>query len=123
MEELTTRVMAATGLDTATARKAIGIILTFLRKEGPAPEVERLVAAIPGSAAVMDAPAGGGLLGRLSGMMGGVMGLGQKLMAAGVSMNQMHPLGRELFAYGRERAGEDVIGPIVGSVPGLGQFV
>jgi hypothetical protein len=34
-------------------------------------------------------------------------------------MGQMQPLGRELFAYGREKAGEDVMGPIVGSIPGL----
>ena len=51
------------------------------------------------------------------------MALGGQLMAAGVSMGQMQPLGRELFAYGREKAGEDVMGPIVGSIPGLSQFV
>jgi hypothetical protein len=51
------------------------------------------------------------------------MALGSKLMAAGVPMSQMQPLGRELFAYGRETAGEDVMGPIVGSIPGLSQFL
>ena len=63
-------------------------------------------------------------MGMLGGMMGGgVMGLGQKLMAAGVPMGQMQPLGQELFAHGRETAGEDVMGPIMGSIPGLSQFV
>jgi hypothetical protein len=52
-----------------------------------------------------------------------VMALGGQLMGAGVSMGQMQPLGQELFAYGREKAGEDVMGPIVGSIPGLSQFV
>jgi hypothetical protein len=56
-------------------------------------------------------------------MGGGVMALGQKLMSAGVPMGQMQPLGQELFAFGREKAGEDVMGPIVGSIPGLNQFV
>jgi hypothetical protein len=56
-------------------------------------------------------------------MGGGVMALGTQLMAAGVSVGQMQPLGRELFAYGREKAGEDVMGSIVGSISGLGQFV
>jgi hypothetical protein len=51
------------------------------------------------------------------------MALGQQLMSAGVGMGQMQPLGRELFAFGREKAGEDVMGPIVGSIPGLTQFV
>ncbi len=54
---------------------------------------------------------------------GGIMALGQNLMSAGVPMSQMQPLGRELFAFGREKAGEDVMGAIVGSIPGLNQFV
>lgn len=127
MEELLTRVTQATGLDQATARKAIGIILAFLKKEGPEAEVNQLLAAMPGAEeAVAQAGGGnggGGLMGMVGSMGGGVMALGGQLMAAGVSMGQMQPLGRELFAFGREKAGEDVMGPIVGSIPGLQQFV
>lgn len=128
MDELITRVTSVTGLDAATAQTAIGHILAFLQKEGPAAEVSQLLAAMPGSEALVadsnEADGGGGLMGMLGGMMGGgVMALGQKLMSAGVPMGQMQPLGRELFSYGREKAGEDVMGPIVGSVPGLNQFV
>jgi len=116
MEELIARVTTVTGLDAATAQTAIGHILAFLQKEGPATEVSQLLATLPGSeTAIADSNAGegggGGLMGMLGGMMGGgVMALGQKLMAAGVPMGQMQPLGRELFAYGREHAGEDVMG-------------
>jgi len=131
MEELLARVCARTGLDAATAQTAIGHILSFLQKEGPQPQVGQLMAALPGSedlAAQSDAgesSSGGGLMGMLGGMLGGggVMALGQKLMSAGVPMGQMQPLGQELFAVGREKAGEDVMGPIVGSIPGLNQFV
>ena len=128
MEELIARVTNRTGLDAGTAKTAIGHILAFLQKEGPATEVSQLMAALPGSeTAIAEANAGeggGGLMGMLGGMMGGgVMALGQKLISAGVPMNQMRPLGQELFAYGREKAGEDVMGPIVGSIPGLNQFV
>ncbi|GJD74380.1 MULTISPECIES: DUF2267 domain-containing protein [Methylobacterium] len=129
MEELIARVTNRTGLDAATAQTAIGHILAFLQKEGPATEVSQLLGALPGSeTAIADSNAGeggGGLMGMLGGMMGGggVMALGQKLMSAGVPMGQMQPLGQELFAYGREKAGEDVMGPIVGSIPGLNQFV
>ncbi|KQT09170.1 hypothetical protein ASG40_11045 [Methylobacterium sp. Leaf399] len=129
MDELITRVTSVTGLDAATAQTALGHILAFLQKEGPATEVAQLLTAMPGSEALIaDSNAGegggGGLMGMLGGMMGGgVMALGQKLMAAGVPMGQMQPLGRELFAYGREKVGEDVMGPIVGSIPGLNQFV
>jgi hypothetical protein len=129
MEELIARVTNRTGLDAATAQTAIGHILAFLQKEGPATEVSQLLSALPGSeTAIAESNAGeggGGLMGMLGGMMGGggVMALGQKLMSAGVPMGQMQPLGQELFAYGREKAGEDVMGPIVGSIPGLNQFV
>jgi hypothetical protein len=128
MEELIARVTNRTGLDAATAKTAIGHILAFLQKEGPATEVSQLMAALPGSeVALAEANAsegGGGLMGMLGGMMGGgVMALGQKLISAGVPMNQMQPLDHDLFAYGREKAGEDVMGPIVGSIPGLNQFV
>ena len=126
MEELLARITAQTGLDQATARKAIAIILGYLKKEGPPNEVNQLLAAMPGAEDVIaDAgqSGGGSLSGMMSSMGGGVMALGGQLMAAGVSMGQMQPLGRELFAYGREKAGEDVMGPIVGSIPGLSQFV
>jgi hypothetical protein len=128
MDELIARITTATGLDATTAQKAIGIILAFLKKEGPPAEVNQLLAAMPGAEQVVaqsgdggPGATGGGLMGMMGG--GGVMALGGKLMGAGVSMGQMQPLGRELFAYGREKAGEDVMGPIVGSVPGLSQFV
>lgn len=126
MEELIARVTQKTGLDAATSTKAIGLILAFLRKEGPTAEVNQLIAALPGAEdaiAQAGSSGGGGLMGMMGAMGGGVMALGGQLMGAGVSMGQMQPLGRELFAYGREKAGEDVMGPIVGSVPGLSQFV
>lgn len=127
MDELIARVTSVTGLEAATAHTAIGHILAFLQKEGPATEVGQLLAALPGSETAIaqaNEGEGGGLMGMLGGMMGGgVMALGQKLMAAGVPMGQMQPLGRELFAYGREKAGEDTMGPIIGAIPGLNQFV
>ncbi len=127
MEELIARVTQKTGLEQAIAQKAIGIILAFLKKEGPPAEVNQLLAAMPGAEQVVAQSGDGGpgsTGGGFMGMMGGgVMALGGQLMGAGVSMGQMQPLGRELFAYGREKAGEDVMGPIVGSVPGLSQFV
>ena len=127
MDELIARVTQKTGLEASVARKAIGLILAYLQKEGPAAEVNQLVAALPGADdAIRNAQggtSGGGVMGMMGAMGGGVMALGGQLMGAGVSMGQMQPLGKELFAYGREKAGEDVMGPIVGAIPGLSQFV
>lgn len=126
MEELIQRVVERTGIDAATAEKAVGAILGFLRKEGPPEHVDALVEAIPGGEAAAEAPkGGGGLMGMVGGMMGGggVMGLGAQLMGMGISMDQIGNISKELFAYGREKAGEDTMGAIVGHIPGLSQFV
>ena len=128
MEELISRITAASGLDESLARKAIGIILAFLQKEGPAAEISQLMAALPGAQELADAEGGakGGLMGAIGGMMGsggGVMALGGQLMGAGLSMGQIQSVSKEMFAVGREQAGEDTMGAIVGAIPGLGQFV
>ena len=127
MEELLARITQKTGLEASTAQKAIAIILRFLEKEGPPAEVSRLFATIPGAENVVAQSGDGGPGAMAGGFMGivggGVMALGTQLMSAGVGMGQMEPLGRELFAYGREKAGEDTMGAIVGSIPGLSQFV
>jgi hypothetical protein len=129
MQDLIARIVANVGVDQPLAEKSLGIILGFLQKEGPAAEVGQMFDAMPGAADLVAQHAGeaggGGVLGGLMGMMGGggIMGLGQQLMGAGLSMGQMGDLGKELFAYGRETAGEDAMGAIVGAIPGLGQFV
>jgi hypothetical protein len=128
MDELINRLVANVGIDAGLAQKAVGLILGFLQKEGPAAEVGQLLGSMPGATDLIAQHAGGGgggMLGGLMGMMGGggVMGLGQQLMGAGLSMGQMGDVGKELFAYGREQAGEDTMGAIVGSIPGLSQFL
>lgn len=128
MDELISRIMAASGLDEGLARKAIGIILAFLQKEGPQAEIGQLMAALPGAQELADSANGGsgGLMGMVGGLMGGgggVMALGGQLMGAGLSMGQIQSVSKEMFAVGREKAGEDAMGAIVGAIPGLGQFV
>lgn len=130
MDELIARLTAAAGIDAATAQNAIGIIIGFLQKEAPPDAVAALKAAIPGAddavAAAGDKNGGGGLMGMVGGLVGGgggVMALGGQLMSAGLSMPQIQAVAKELFAYGREKAGEDTMGAIVGAIPGLSQFV
>ncbi len=128
MDELISRIIAVSGLDEGMARKAIGIILAFLQKEGPATEIGQLMGSLPGAQELADSEGGakGGLMGMVGGMMGGgggVMALGGQLMGAGLSMGQIQSVSKEMFAVGREKAGEDTMGAIVGAIPGLGQFV
>lgn len=120
MDELIGRLVANVGVDHATAETSVGIILDFLAKEGPADQVKTLIDKLPGADAVIATAraAGGG-----DGGMGGVMGVGSRMMAAGLSMGQIQGVTRETIGYAREKAGEDVVGEIVGAIPGLSQFV
>jgi hypothetical protein len=130
MDELVERVAGATGLDAATAQKVVALILSFLAKEGPPEDVAALSGAIPGAQETIDAAeaeeGGGGLGSRLMGMMGstgGLMGLAGKLTGLGLGMDQMQGAGREIFAYCKDKVGEERLGRIAGSIPGLSQFV
>lgn len=118
MDELVERLVANVGIDKLVAEKSVGIILAFLLKEGPSEKVQALIDLMPGADAAAKAAESEGGFG-----MGGVMGVGTKLMAAGLGMSEMQGVTREILGYAREKAGEDTVGEIVGSIPGLGQFI
>ena len=128
MQDVIAKIAAANGIDTGLAEKAVGMILGFLKKEADPSAVTQMLQALPGAEALIPAEGagGGGMMGSLMGMMpggGGVMGLGAQLMGAGLGMGQIQSVSKGLFEAAKEKAGEDVMGQIVGSVPGLGQFV
>ncbi|KAG5735008.1 hypothetical protein E4T56_gene19789, partial [Termitomyces sp. T112] len=82
MDELIGRLAATAGIDSAVAEKTVGIILGFLRSEGPSEDVEALINQIPGAEAAIEASRSGGGLSRLMG--GGLMAVGTRLMALGL---------------------------------------
>jgi hypothetical protein len=120
MDELVDRIVAAVGIERPVAQRAVAIILDFLATEGPAERVEELIAGLPGAseaAAAAHADSGPSF------GMGGIMGVGGRLMAAGLGMGQIQGVTRELIGYAREKAGDEAIDEIVGAIPGLSQFV
>jgi hypothetical protein len=120
MDELIGRLAGNAGIDNAVAEKTIGIILGFLRNEGPSDQVQALIDTIPGAEAVIAAESKGGGLGRLMG--GGLMALGTKLMGLGLGMSEIQNVARELFRFGRDKIGADQMGKIIAGTPGLSQF-
>jgi hypothetical protein len=123
MDELIARLMNNLGIDRDAAEKAVAVILEFLRKEGPPDKVQALMDRLPGAEPLMESQegldeSGGGMF-----ALGGLMGAGTKMMAAGLSMAQVQGVARETLAFAREKAGEDVVGEVVGAIPGLGQFI
>ncbi|KAB2662867.1 DUF2267 domain-containing protein [Brucella tritici] len=120
MEELIARITSKVGIDAATAEKAVGMIFAFLQKEGPAAEVQKLLAAFPGADEAIAQVKGGGFL---SGLMGGVMGLGSQLMGAGLGMGEISGVAKETIRFAKEKAGDEPVDAVIGAIPGLGQFV
>ena len=55
MDELIGQLAAKVGIDEAVAEKTIGIILGFLRNEGPSDKVQALIDQIPGAEAAIAA--------------------------------------------------------------------
>jgi hypothetical protein len=121
MDELIEQLATKVGIDKAVAEKTIGIILGFLRTEGPATQVQSLIDKIPGAeAAIADSASVSGGLGGLMG--GGLMALGSKLMGLGLGMGEIQSVARELFKFGREKIGADQMAEIIAETPGLSQF-
>ena len=124
MSELVANVAATVGLDHDVAKKAIGMMLGFLHREGDSDLVEKMVASVPGAPELMSAYGGAGDGGMFSGLLGnGIMGLGQQLMGLGLGMGQITTLAKEIIAVAKQHAGEDLVDQVVASVPGLSQFV
>ena len=126
MDELIARLVADVGIDRSAAEKAVGIILDFLVKEGPADKVQPLIAKLPGADALLaktDSESSGPVGGLTSGLTGGVMGAGMRMMSAGLSMGEVQDVARAVLAYAREKAGDKAISEVGAAIPGLAQFV
>ncbi len=118
MDELIARLVTDVGVDRSAAEKAVGIILDFLVKEGPADKVQPLMAKLPGAEALR-AKTGS----ESSGLMSGVMGAGMRMMSAGLTMGEVQDVARAVLAYAREKAGDKAISEVGAAIPGLAQFV
>jgi len=135
MDNLIARVATAADITPDTARQAISLIVDFIEREAPKDAVDKLVASAPGLSAIVAsgrATSGEGIGGMFKGLMGvaagtmgggGIMALGSQLMGLGLGMGEIQTVGKEVFAYAREVAGDDVVGEIAGAIPGLSQFI
>jgi hypothetical protein len=120
MDELTGWLAAKAGIEDVVAEKTIGIILGFLRREGPHDKVQALIDKIPGAEAAISASENSSGLSKLMG--GGLMAVGTRLMGLGLGVKDIQNVARELFRFGRDKIGEDQMGAIIAGTPGLNQF-
>ena len=127
MEDLIVSIAAAAGVEPEIAKKSVESIFAFLRKEGPQDEIDALFAAVPGAAEAADAGSGenggGAVNGLISATGGGLMGLAGRLTSLGLGMSEMQTIGRQVFAYVREKAGDELVGQVAAAIPGLAPFL
>ena len=135
MHNLIARVATAANIPPEIARKAVALIGDFIQREAPEEAVRDLFdkatefpAIIASSTSTGGEGMGSGLRGLMgvsSGAMGGggLMALGSELMGLGLGMDQIETVGREDFAFMREVAGDETVGEIAASIPGLSQFI
>ena len=131
MQELIDRIVAATGLSSEKAEKALGIVLNLIQTQGNQNRVQEMFDKLPGAAELARqqggdgaGKGGGGLLGMLAGgMMGGPLAAVSKLSAAGLSMDQIKALGTTTLDYAKEKAGAQLVKDVAGSIPGLSGYV
>src|SRR5437588_7466376 len=100
MDELIGRLAVKAGIDNAVAEKTIGIMLGFLRNEGPSDKVQAFIDKIPGAEAAIIASGNEGGLARLMGT--GLMAVGTRLMGLGLGIAEIQNVARELLRFGRD---------------------
>lgn len=120
MDELVGRLATNAGIDGAVAERSVGIILEYLRNEGPSEKVQELINQIPGAETAIAASSSGDGLAKWMG--GGLMAVGTRLMSLGLGIGEIQKIARELLGFGRDRVGVDRMGEIVANTPGLSQF-
>jgi hypothetical protein len=134
MDNLIADVASGAGVAPDVARKAVALILDFLKREAPEDAMNKLFDNAPALRAVAaTASTGGeglgstlrGLMGTGAGAMGGggLMALGGDLMNLGLDMNQVQTIGKTVFDYARAHGGDELVGEISASIPGLSQFI
>ena len=122
MDELVSRIVNNVGIERSMAAKAVGIMLDFFATAGPPEKVQTFLAQLPGATEAIEAAraeGGGGFFGS----MGGIMGVGSRLMTSGLGFGQIQGVAREVIAYAREKAGDEEIDQIIDSIPGARTFL
>lgn len=122
MDELVSRIVDNVGIERSVAAKAVGIMLDFFATAGPPEKVQSFLAHLPGATEAIEA-AHAESSGGFFGSMGGIMGVGSRLMSTGLGMGQIQGVARQVIAYAREKAGDEDIDRIIDSIPGARTFL
>ena len=114
MDQIIEQIAAATGIDAQIVRRATGVVIDFLSREGPAEATGNLLDALPGSRDLAAESGGGG---------SGLMGIFGDLTRAGLGMGDIQGFVNELLAQVRAKAGPDKVEAVMAGIPDLAGFM
>jgi len=129
MDELIGQVAEKLNIDADAAERPVGILLSLVKSHGDQNKVGELFDKMPGSGELADLYGSeegrsGGLFGMLGGgLMGAPLAALAKLQATGLDIQQIKTLGRTVFGYAKENAGEDLVREVTSSIPGLNSYL
>ncbi len=135
MQELISTIAGKMGIDEALTEKAVSIVLSLVQSQGDDSLVGQLFDKMPGAealassgtSAIENGDGGGGLMGKLGGMLGGgagdIMAAVAQLKSDGLDTGQIKEMGGQVLDYAKEQGGEDLVDEITSSIPGLGKFL
>jgi hypothetical protein len=132
MEQLISNIASKIGIGEDLSKKAVSMVLSLVREQGDDSLVGQLFDKMPGATDLADEGtstlesgkgSGGGLMGMVGGMLGGgagqVMSAVSQLQAEGLDTDQIKKVGREVLNHAKEQGGDDLVGKITSSIPGL----
>jgi len=134
MQEVIDMIADKSGIERVKAETIVGLILGFIKREGPQGPVSKLFAAFPDTDAIIaqaaqQSSSGGGLgslVGGLGSMLGGKTGdaltLAGQLAATGVPMGQIETAAQLLLKAARDEAGPKVVAEILSNLPALSKL-
>ncbi len=114
MDEIIEQIAAATGIDRQVARRATGVIISFLSRAGAAGATGALLDALPGSRELASETGASG---------GGLMGVFGDLTGAGLGMGDIQGFVGALLDQARAKAGPEKVNAVMASIPDLARFI
>ncbi len=118
-------------IDKSLVRKAVGMVLALLRKQGDKIAVDELFEKLPGASDLAEQYADSNRAGSIGGMLGGLMGGGageaMKLVGAlqseGLSTGQIKAIVAGLLDHAKAEAGEELVRRAVNAIPGVSDHI
>ncbi len=131
MDQIISFISGKLGISESVARESVKVLLQFAQKQTAGTDLEKLIAQIPGAAALIAEPPATGSAAApnpLGGLLGGFLGGDAAkaisgLQAAGLDFTQVAPFLKAFVEKSREVAGPETVDEVLKKIPALQTFL